>query len=100
MAVKSYQIPFDRDGNMLSYPEAGSIMKDNYEFVETLTYRTYERGRSSATIVWEDSKGKRYSMFLSDLDDLIRTVGLDKNKIKAKWTFGKKGQNYGIKLTK
>lgn len=100
MATKTYQIPFDKEGNQQSYPSMGSIMKDNFTFDETMTYRGYGRGRSSATILFEDSKGKRYSMFLSDFDELMRTKGLDGKSVKSTWTFCKKGMNYGLALAK
>lgn len=100
MATKTYQIPFDTEGNQHSYPRSGSIMKDNFSFEETMTYRGYDRGRSSATILFKDSTGKRYSMFLSDFDDLMEKKGLTGKSVHGIWTFCKKGSNYGLKLEK
>lgn len=99
MAKKTgnYQIPFDKDGNLLSYPYNPAEWRDNYVFEETLEYRTYYRGRSSATIEFNDSDGHRYEMFLSDFHNVMQAKGLDGKKVTGKWTFIKKGQNYGIK---
>lgn len=98
MAKKPYQIPFDTAGNQQSYLSSGAIMKDNFVFEETMTYRGYDRGRSSATLLFMDSKGKHYSMFLSDFDALMRKKGLTGDTVKGRWTFVKKGMNYGLAL--
>lgn len=106
MSKGNYQIPFDSKGNQLSYVDewmiknGRAILKDNEEFEETLTYSGYGRGRSSATIHFKDAKNNEYSMFLSDFDELMRSGKLSGNQIKAKWTFAKKGRNFGIKMVK
>ena len=92
-----YQIPFDKDGNLLSYPYSVGEWRDNYVFEDTLTYETYYRGRSSATICFKDTNGHTYEMFMSDFDILITAKGLNGKSVSGKWTFVKKGKNYGIK---
>ena len=92
-----YPIPFDGDGNLLSYPYGTEEWRDNYVFEDTLTYVTYYRGRSSVTIGFKDSNGCSYEMFISDFDELITSKGLFGKSVRGKWTFVKKGQNYGIK---
>jgi hypothetical protein len=95
----SYQIPFDKDGNQLSFPGyTFHEWRDNYEFDATLTYETYGRGRSSVTFYWKDDDGHRYTMFVSDFDDILNSVGLHGKKVTGRWTFVKKGQDYGVKL--
>lgn len=94
----SYQIPFDEQGDLVTYPNRCAEWRDNYEFEDTLEYEGYSRGRSSVTIIFTGSTGVKYEMFVSDFDEVIRTKGLDGKIVTAKWTFVKKGQNYGLKL--
>jgi hypothetical protein len=95
---KNYQIPFNVKGDLMSYEYHGAIMKDNFEFSDTLTYNGYGRGRSAASLYFTDAKGITYSMFLSDFDDLMKTKKLIGDQVSGKWTFVKKGSNYGIKF--
>lgn len=95
--IGKYKIPFS-NGNLDNYPVAVEDWRDNYIFEDTLKYKTYYRGRSSVTAVFEDSNGNTYGMFISDLDDLIIRRGLFGKKTFGKWTFVKKGQNYGIRM--
>ncbi|MBU5266253.1 hypothetical protein [Virgibacillus proomii] len=97
MAKRKYKIPF-YEGNLQSYPYIDDEWRDNYVFEGTLEYKTYHRGRSSVTIEFSDSKGNTYGMFVSDFDDLVNRKGLNGKKVHGKWTFVKKGQNYGIRL--
>jgi len=96
----AYPIPFDKDGHLLSFPYNPHEWRDNYVFEGTLKYRTYYRGRSSATIDFEDSDGRTYEMFMSDFNDLMLAKGFNGQEVTGKWTFVKKGKNYGIKLAK
>lgn len=98
MSKKIIQVPFDSHGNMNSYPERGSILKDNFVFEETMTYYSYSTGRSSVTVEWKDSKGRTYSMFMTEFDSLIRTKRLSGDSIKGKWTFRKQGSNCSLVL--
>jgi len=93
-----YQIPFSENGSLQSYPYNPNEWRDNYEFEETLTYKTYYRGRSSATIAFTDSKDRQYEMFMTDFDDLMTRKGLNGKEVTGRWTFVKRGQNYGIRL--
>lgn len=98
---KSYQIPFDEQtGNMLSYPEVWKDIewKDVYEFADTLTYFGYGRGMSSIVLFFKDSKGIEYPMFISDFHDVMILSGMNDNRVSGKWTFCKRGQNYGLKM--
>lgn len=100
MAKKQYQIPFDEDGEMMSYPDSYKKItwKDNFEFEATLEYAGYERGRSSTILIFRDIKtDKEYSMFMSDFDHVVPYLkdGFLYNK---RFTFTKKGQNYGLKM--
>lgn len=97
--AKEYQVPFDKNGEMLSYPENWMVgeWKDNYIFSDTLEYDTYSRGRSSALICFKSqSNGKSYSMFMTDFDDVAKLMV--NGVLKGTFTFQKRGQNYGIRM--
>ena len=71
--------------------------KDNYEFEDTLKYSGYSRGNSSCTVQFKSvNDGKEYTMFMVELNDCIDK--LVDGKLTGKFTFCKRGQNYGIKL--
>lgn len=99
MANTNIQIPFDVNG-MQPYPYKWSEnfhWKENYEFEDTLEITGFGRGRSSATFSLEDSKGNRYSMFMKDMTEMIKSTTITKGKVHGKWTFCKRGMNYGIR---
>lgn len=101
MEKSQYQIPFDKNGNQLEYynlyNNSFPTLQDNYEFNDTLLYQTYGRGRSSITFVFKrQSTGKNVSMFVSDLHNAIPY--LRNGCLSGKFTFVKKGRNYGCKL--
>lgn len=98
MAKGNYQIPFDKNGNQMSYGDEwfSPTWKDNYEFKDRLEYYGYGRGRSSITMDFKSTTdGKRYSMFISDFDDIV--CDLENGIIEGKFTFVKKGRNFGLK---
>lgn len=93
----SYQIPFDAAGNQLDYPGwSKNVWKDNFEFEDFLTYKSYGRGRSSITFTMERANGGMVSVFVSDFDDMLPYMTF--GKLHGRFTFVKKGQNYGCKL--
>lgn len=125
MAAKKgiYKIPFDKDGNQQDYPQAwyvptGEMRKykdwqnieretpetkaagpdwvTNYEFEDTLELVSYGRGRSSVTFTLKRTDGKTISMFVSDFFDAAHKM--NNGKITGRFTFVKKGQNYGCKM--
>ena len=91
-----YQIPFDKDGNQLHYPEWNCEWHANTTFTAIMTYDGYSRGRSAAYAHLRDEYGKRYTAFMCELDKLIPV--LDYGSTAGVWTFEKRGQNYGVKL--
>jgi hypothetical protein len=116
MAGKTIQVPFflneqlnypDKLNRFKRLPEDWSITqyrsqdiewKPNQEFTATMKYVGYSRGKSSVSMHMEDEAGTTYSMFISDFEVIIPLMAL--GVIRAKWTFCKKGQNYGLKLVK
>lgn len=81
-----------------TYYDGGLNLVPNYEFDATLRYENYYRyrGISSVSFMFLDELNNRYSVFLSDFTDMLpyMTGGV----VKGKFTFVKKGANYGIKL--
>lgn len=73
------------------------IWKPNVQFKTTLFYVGYGRGRSSIKFEFKDSDGKKFYMFATDLDALIKQ-GIVINEINGTFEFIKRGQNYGIRF--
>ena len=106
MAKKGdYQIPFNKAGDQLHYAYPGrtgdhygvaNAWIDNFEFEDTLEYVGYTRGRSSAYFEFKRTDGGKVCMFLTDFEDVIRK--LVEGRITDKFTFTKRGQNYGVRL--
>ncbi len=112
---KTYQIPFDDEGNLMSYPSrtyvldratntrqsVGPNLRDNYEFEATLTYAGFDNGiRSAHRVIWRDEEGHTYPMFISRLGEALETHGMDGNTMTGRWTFMKQGQNFSIRAVK
>lgn len=99
MAKGNYEIPFDEAGNQLDYPAYRTVhWQANHSFEDTLTYQHYGRGRSAVTFVFTRADGRKVTMFVSDLDDIVRHMV--NGKITGQFTFIKRGQNYGCQLVK
>lgn len=97
MAKTNYKIPFDKNGNQMDYEGYGlDEMVDNFEFEDTLTFQSYGRGRSSVTFTFKRVNGKTVSMFVSDFADIVGKM--NHGHITGRFTFSKKGQNYGCKM--
>ena len=97
MATGNYKIPFDNAGNQLDYEGWGCAeMRDNFEFEDTLTFQSYGRGRSSVTFTFKRVNGQTVSMFVSDFSDIVNKM--NHGHVTGRFTFVKKGQNYGCKM--
>lgn len=95
------KIPFNSNGHLVSYVERH--MKDVewvecYEFETKMEIDSMSRGRSSATFNLVSAEGHHYSMFMVDCVNMMKTGTICKGAIYGKWTFCKRGQNYGVKL--
>lgn len=94
------RVPFNIKGDLLGYPHGRwdeIHWRENYEFNDTLSFVGFERGRSAAHAIFEDSDGHFMQMFLTNLEDLI-LAGKKPTKTKGWWTFVKKGRNFGVKM--
>lgn len=93
-----YKIPFDAEGNMLSYAPWGGDpeWRDNKPFEATMEFLGYSRGRSSALMWFRDASNFKYPVFLSDFDKVARLMV--HGTITARWVGTKRGTNYGLQL--
>lgn len=108
MAKKQLKIPF-KDGRPCKWvKDVHDEKRDNYEFDECLEIYGFVRGRSSAVMIlrpandhgkdFDYASSAYYQVFLTDSKEVIQNMmhGI----IYGKWTFVKRGENFGIKLVK
>lgn len=110
MTKKTWQAPYDLDGNLMHYPETQRRgqwpdlefiqpdWRDPAPFTAHLTYQGYKRGRSAAYFEWADEQGRTFPMFLKDLDAILRSTEVGPGGVTGTWAECKRGQNYGIQL--
>lgn len=92
-----YDIPFDEDGNQMDYYYGWKgTLRDNFEFEDTLKLVGYSKGRSSVGFTFERSDGTTVNFFLSDFFAIAHK--LVDGRITGRFTFVKKGQNYGCRM--
>lgn len=106
MAKKALKIPF-KDGRPCTWAkDPHDEERDNYEFDEYLEIYGFLRGCSSAVMILrpvvDHDKGFNYSSsiyyqaFLPDSYDIVRNM--ISGMINGRWTFVKRGENFGIRL--
>lgn len=72
---------------------------DNFEFNDTMQFSHFECGRSAVHIIfWSKKDERKYQMFLTDFERIVPK--LENGVINGSFTFCKRGQNYGVMLTK
>jgi len=75
------------------------VWKENYQFEDTLKLTGMSRGRSAANFnLQSEVNGKNYNVFMTDMVHLFQNANINKGSVIGKWTFCKRGANYGIKL--
>lgn len=84
-----------------TYPNAKRVpvpTKDNPVFEDILQNFSFARGRSAAYAVAESGSipGRRYVVFLKDLEDML--PAFSGGKVTGRFTHCKRGQNYGTRL--
>jgi hypothetical protein len=94
------KVPFDHKGNLLHYPIARHphtiSWLDNLEFSCGMKIDRFERGRSSAYFILKNTQGREHPMFLKDMFEMLKVTTVVKGEAFGKWTFVKRGQNYGL----
>lgn len=86
---------------LMSYPEHDAAWEIGEAFGGILVFDGFERGRSAAHAIWRDvSTGKRYPMFLTFLEDVIKNKGgiSHTGEIAGVFGFAKRGMNYSIMM--
>ena len=95
----NYQIPFDANGNQLHDPDSwiGLEGRDTHVFEASLRYAGYCRGRSAAYMqfVRVDTRAS-VVVFLGDFDPIVERMV--NGEVTGRFTFCKRGQNYGCCL--
>lgn len=101
---KSPEVPVDKDGNWLHYPEYWQ-MKDGggweriVPFEAELVIDSMRSGRSAKYVILKNTDtGLTYPMFITDLLKYLESATVVKGVLKGRWTASKRGQNYGIKV--
>lgn len=74
------------------------IWRDNYEFYATMEFISMERGRSAAFFHLQDEDGHRYTMFMTDILDVLKRCKIEDGIAEGRWTFVKRGNNFGVRL--
>lgn len=94
--------PFDRDGNMVSYPRPDAYeswrteMREVTPFISHMRVVGMETGRSAKRLVLESIEtGHQYPMFVADMVKLLGNV-----QLRGTWEACKRGQNYGLRQVK
>lgn len=106
---RSLKIDANKDGRPCKWvKDVHDEERDNYEFDECLEIYGFVRGCSSAVMILRpaDDHGKDfnyvnsiyYQVFLTDSKEIIQHM--IHGVIYGKWTFVKRGENFGIKLVK
>lgn len=111
--AKTYKAPYGPKGDLQHYPQTwwtgqfGTGERELHQphwrvpapFRAVLVYEGYARGRSAAYFMWRHSiTGTRYPMFMTDLDEMLRTRTIPLQGVHATWIECKRGQNYGIRV--
>jgi len=99
MAKKSFEIPVDANGNMIGWESPyAKVHRPISIWVDVLTYQGYERGRSAVNFKWVSTyTNRRYYMFLTDMDEVLKTTEMAGGEIRGQFTYVKRGKNFGIK---
>ena len=111
-AFQQYDVAFDKEGNLLEYywdkPDPSKLQplssitfwEPNCIFADTLEFVSTHPTKGSAHFIFQSIKtGRKYSMFLSDFEDVLLAKRIiDGNKIQGEFTFCKKGNSQGMRM--
>lgn len=116
MAKSSVEwVPFREDGSLIEYSRLGvAELRDdklrqqdeqrwgmkyqkNFVFDATLKFTRFSWGRSAGRAVMVAEDGATFPMFISEFERLLLDGALKTDvTMTRKWTFGKRGANYGL----
>lgn len=93
-------VPFDDDGNQMYYKfyrRGNEGCRQNFEFNDTLSFNSIERGRSAAHFIFKrKSTGKTVTVFLKDFVDFLPHLVC--GSVSGTFTFCKRGENFGCRI--
>lgn len=69
---------------------------DNIPWEDELIYNSFYRGRSAAGLIFKNSKGQIFTVFMKDIDIFIPRMV--KGVIKDTFIYCKRGMNYGVTI--
>lgn len=96
--MDNYSLQLLQEGRDLSDYYKNIELAENKVFHDVLTYDRVERGRSACTFFFKGEDQAEYPMFITDMDDILKTKDISSGQVSGTWTFAKRGANYGIKL--
>lgn len=89
------KVPFDKMGNLCTYPSGVYEWRDNYVFDDQLKIVRLMKGRSAAGVIVENDKGNKFYITLNTLTEILQKYTVNKGTLPAlSWTFQKRGLNY------
>lgn len=88
--------PYGPDGSLLRVGTDAHEWRPNEPFRATLTLSTDERASTGNHVVWRDSRGRRYPMFLSDLLTVLAYSTVSRKVTIGWWVVTKRNNHYGI----
>jgi hypothetical protein len=98
---KTYKIPFMPDGSVPHYADSHMTSYEwkeaDYSFDGILIFQRCVRGRSAAYFLFKNKEtNAMYSMFLTDMEEILSKRIIAMGMIGGRWKFVKRGSNYGI----
>jgi len=89
--------PFTSRGDLEHWAEySADEWRPNDPMELQLAIDSVRSGRSAKYLMWVDTDGHSYPMFVSDLIEMLREVVVDHGTIHAMFRVRKRGQNYGL----
>jgi hypothetical protein len=81
------------------YSEENVVWTPNTTFEDEFEFVRKYRGRSALYFEMKSQRnGKHYTMFGTDVADILKRGIVEDGVIYGVWTFVKRGENYGVKL--
>lgn len=81
----------------VNWNKDGIVFVKNYEFTASLKFTGFSFGRSACRAVMVDAKDRKLPLFIQSFSELLVAGKMQGDStVPCKWTFAKKGQNYGL----
>jgi hypothetical protein len=99
--MQDFEVVFTDTGDLYAQMWYASSKKEpNAIFADTLEYETYHSssGGNSHIIFKSVNSGRKFSMFMSDFDEILTAKRFIDNQVVGLFCFCKKGCSQGIRL--